>query len=70
MAVKTDADVIDIQSEEEELDVVVESEELIAPSRPPVEQKPSDILQGRVEGEKVTQGGKQEKTKSGAISRI
>ena len=63
MAVKTDADVIDIQSEEEELDVVVESEELIAPSRPPVEQKPSDILQGRVEGEKVTQGGKLEKKK-------
>ena len=40
---------IDIQSEEE-LDVVVESEEVIAPSRPPlIEHKASDNAQGAVE---------------------
>ena len=50
MAVNTDADVIDVQSEGE-LDVVVESEELVASSRrpAPIEHKSSLIPHGKDE---------------------
>ena len=61
MTVNTDAaDVIDVQSEdEEELDVVVESEEVVPPSRTRLEHKPADIPQqvGNVEKKKKVRRG-------------
>ena len=54
MAVNTDADVIDVQSEGE-LDVVVEREELVASSRrpAPIEHKSSLIPHGKDEEQEV-----------------